>query len=185
MKVAFLAFEGCAVWQIALLQKFLRQAGFTIRTLTLGGVPVTTDGGLRLQPDGTIENATPRDYDVVLMAGQDMTLEAAEDSRVHRFLRQYAATGGLIAASCASTVYLGAARLLGGLRFTSMPGVVKDFEELFVNSIYEDVDVVSDGNIITSKGYAHYEFMMAVSHRLGLTKDPQFLRMASKLARNV
>jgi putative intracellular protease/amidase len=184
MKVAFLAVEGTAVWQVTLLQKFLRDAGLTIRTLTPGGQPVTTDGGLHLRPDVALEHATPRDYDVLLMAGQDITVDNAEDPQILRFLRQFAGHGGWIAASCASAVYLGAAGLLGGLRFTSMPNVVKEFESYFAKSIYEDMDVCVDGNIITSKGYAHFEFMMAVCRQLGLTRDPHFERIAHRLGRN-
>lgn len=184
MKVAFLAFEGSAIWQVTLLQKFLRRAEWTIRTLTLEGQSVTTDSGLHLRPDGALETATPRDFDVVIMAGQDVHREEAEDPRIHRFLRQFAGHGGLIAASCASSVYLGASGLLGGLRFTSMPHVVREFEDYFSKSIFEDTDVAVDGNIITSKGHAHFEFMMAVCERLGVTQDPQFERMARKLSRN-
>lgn len=186
MKVAFLALEGAALWQVTLLLKFLRDAGLTIRTLTPGGQPVTTDGGLHLRPDVALEHAVPRDYDILLMAGQDITMEDAENPQILRFLRQFAGHGGWIAASCASAVYLGAAGLLGGLRFTSMPQVVQTFEPYFVKSIFADTDVCVSGNIITSKGYAHFDFMMAVCRQLGVVQDdPHFERIAYKLGRNV
>lgn len=168
MKIAFLAFDGCALWQVAKLLMVMQQAGTVIRTLTQHGDPVMSDSGLRLGADASIEQSAPRDYDWVLMAGGDVTKDLAEDPRVQRFLRQFTGQGGLVAASCASSMFLGAAGLLGGLHFTSMPGVVAEHPEYFSKSIFDDTDVSMDGNIITSKGYAYDEFARTVCRRIGI-----------------
>jgi len=171
MKAAFLAFEECSVWQVALLQMFLRKSGWTMRTLTLDGQSVVTDGGLRLVPDGGVERAAPRDYNLVLMAGGTPQPELAEDPRLHRFLRQYDGQRGLIAACAESVPYVAAAGLLGGLRVTTTAECYLQFEPFFHGTVFTGQDVCFDGNIVTSQGRDASAFARAVCTQLGMVEE--------------
>ncbi|WP_257351537.1 hypothetical protein [Pseudalkalibacillus decolorationis] len=44
-KFAFIVFDNCAVWQVTLLQKFLKDKGWKIDTLSVDGSNISTDGG--------------------------------------------------------------------------------------------------------------------------------------------
>lgn len=185
MKAAFVALENCALWQVAMLQKLLYNDGWVWRTITLDGQSVRSDGGIRLAADSAVELASPRDYQLVLFAGGDVTEREAENPALQRFLRQFDGRGGWIAASCASAVILGATGLLGGRRFTALSHTVDAFPDYFSKSIFVNEDVSIDGNIITAKGHAHLEFATAVAESIGLNqRDPKALPMARKLIRN-
>lgn len=168
MKAAFLAFDECSVWQVALLQMFLRKSGWTMRTLTMDGQSVITDGGLRLVPDGAIERVAPRDYNLLLLAGGRPHPELAEDPRLQRFLRQYDGQRGLIAACAESVLYVAAAGLLGGLRLTTTAECYREFEPYFHGTLFTAQDVCVDGNIVTSQGRDASTFARAVCTQVGI-----------------
>lgn len=181
MRVAFLAFDACALWQVTLLQKFLRDADWRMETLTIGGKEVVSDGGLTIQATETLECAHAADYDLVLMAGGYMTEKLAQHPSVHRFLTE---STGIVAASCASAVIVAAAGLING-PFTTTRTTVERFAPYFANGTFVDEDVCVNGNVITSKGYAHYEFTVAVLEKIGLTSQKAHIRKAAlKLSRN-
>jgi putative intracellular protease/amidase len=183
MKAAFLAFDQCAMWQVALLQMVLHRAGWVWRTVTLDGEAVQTDGGIRLAADGGLDGATPRDFQLVVMAGGEFSEAQINDPRVHRFLRQFDGSRGLIAASCASIQTVGAAGLLGGRRFTCLPHTLEAGTANFGYAVYTGDDVCVDENIISSKGHAHVQWAMAVCRTLGLFEsDKRLPDVMQKLA---
>ncbi|MCK9862114.1 hypothetical protein [Paenibacillus sp. ATY16] len=76
------------------------------------------------------------------------------------------------------------ANLIQG-NFTSMPYIKEHFSSYLNSGIFLNTDVCVNQNIITSKGFAHYELMMAVLEKLGITKeDPVIEKIALKLSIN-
>lgn len=171
MKAAFLAFPNCAVWQVSLLQMLLTKSGWVVRTLTLDGQPVRTDGGLRIFPDGKVETAAPRDYNLVLMAGGPVHPQVVDNPHLHRFLRQYDGNRGLIAAASESIAYVAGSGLLGGLRFTTAETCYQDYESYFYGCYYTGQDTCGDGNIISCQPHAYEGFARAVCNYLGIPTD--------------
>ena len=181
MRAAFLGFDGCAIWQVALLQMFLCNAGWAIETMSSDGNEILTDGGLTLQPNRSLEDAVGADYDLILMAGGDVPDALLGSESLRRFL---ADCRGLIAASCASAVLVGAAGLITG-NYTCMNDTAKQYQDCFKDGTYVDTDVCISNRIVTSKGHAHYDFMMAVLEAVGLTvADAKLPRIALKLSKN-
>lgn len=169
MKAAFLAFPDCAVWQVAFLQMWLAKSGWVMRTLTLDGEPVRTDGGLKIYPDGKVETAAPRDYNLVLMAGGTIQQQVVENPHLHRFLRQYDGYKGMIAAASESILYVAGAGLLGGLRFTTSEECYGVHEARFYGCLYTEEQVCVDGNVISCQPDAAREFAQAVCVQLGVS----------------
>ncbi|MFE7062221.1 DJ-1/PfpI family protein [Sutcliffiella sp. NPDC057660] len=181
-KFACVLFENCAIWQVTLLQKFLKDNGWEMETLTHDGLPVSTDGGLDVHAASSFSAADSNKYRMILIPGGEITPSLAENRDLHNFLENF---NGLIAASCASAVLLGASGLIVG-NYTTMPHVKDLFSSYFAEGTYMDSDVYVNNKIITSKGYAHYEFMMAVLEKLKLTEqDTRLEKIALKLSRNV
>lgn len=179
MRTAFLGFDGCAIWQVALLQMFLRNAGWTMDTITADGDEIVTDGGLRLRSTRALADVRARDYHLILMAGGDIPSSLIGDLQgflTHSF--------GIIAASCASAVLVGSAGLIAG-DYTCMPHTAERYRDCFPNGHYTGADVCRNNRIVTSQGNAHYEFMMTVLDAVGLVAaDERLPRMALKLSRN-
>lgn len=185
MKAAFLAFHQCPVWQVALLQMFLHNSGWTIRTLTFGGKDVITDSGLVLKAQGSIETTWPRDYDLVLLPGGELASQTVHNPHLHRFLRQFDGHPGIVAALSSGVALIAAAGLLGGMRFATDASVVEQYEQYFSQAAWDEQDACLDGNIITGKGQAHYDVMLLVCKWFGIADDPTFEATARRLGKNM
>lgn len=85
---------------------------------------------------------------IVLPGGMPGTLHLGADKTVDTVIRKYAAEGKLLAAICAAPSVPGAAGLLNGKHATCHPG----FEDKLTGAITSEQAVVTDGNIITSRG---------------------------------
>ncbi|QSO54421.1 DJ-1/PfpI family protein [Alicyclobacillus curvatus] len=163
---AFLALPGCAIWQVASLQALLRAQGWSMRTLTLGGQAVDTDGGLHITPDANLYSTFPRDFKLLLVAGGHVTEGQLHDPGMTRFLRQYDVAGGLVASIGFGTSVIAAAGLIGGLHVAVDDECRQRFGELFEHAIVEKRDVVHDGSVITACAHAASEFANGVMRLL-------------------
>lgn len=180
-KFAFLAFEDCAIWQVTLLQKFLKNKGWEMETLSIDGSDAATDGGLVIHADHSIKEADSNHYDLVLLPGGNITPAMIESASLRAFLK---GSQGTIAASCASAVLLAVSGLING-PYTFMPQTKEKFSPFFSDGIYTDADICINERIITCKGFAHFEFMMAIFETFGLIQnDPMLARIALKLSKN-
>jgi len=179
-KVGFFVYDDFAIWQVSLLLKFLTDAYYQIETLSINGGLVSTDGGVLVHTE-SIEHKNPNEYDLLLLPGGKVTKKLVDNQHLKQFLQEF---NGLIAASCASSAIVAGAGLVKG-DFTTMPPIKEIFSEYYADGNYTDTDIAIGDKLITSKGFAHYEFMMVVLEKIGLTeKDPRLKKMALKLSRN-
>lgn len=159
----FLAFPECAIWQVAPLQRALRQHGWTMRTVTVDQPTVSTDGGLVLTAQATVHTLYPRDARLLLMAGGDISGTLADDPSLHRFLRQYDLGRGWIAAIGNAWRPLAAAGLAGGRRL-AVDGPLPeraDVEGLH-RAVFDSGPTAVDGNLITARSSAVAAFTAQV-----------------------
>ncbi|MFA9559156.1 DJ-1/PfpI family protein [Evansella sp. AB-rgal1] len=179
-KIGFIVYDGFAIWQVGLLQMFLKQDGYEIETISINGGLISTDGGLQVNSDPLAEK-DPKSYDLLLMAGGEINEKLLENNMITNFLQSYE---GLIAASCASSLLVGAAGLLD-CEYTAMPHLNAIYTEFYADGDYVDKDICVADRVITSRGHAHYDFMIAVLEKLGITKnDPKLYKLALKLSKN-
>lgn len=85
---------------------------------------------------------------VVIPGGMPGAANLRDDQRVIKIVREMNAAGKLVAAICAGPIVLEKAKIIDGKKVTSYPGFEKDLP----NSSYQEIAVVKDGNIITSRG---------------------------------
>ncbi|MGG3575079.1 DJ-1/PfpI family protein [Bacillus gobiensis] len=147
-KFAFIAYDDFAIWQVALLQKFLKDKSWKMETFSIDGSNVSTDGGIVINVEKSIETEDPNEYDLILLPGGNVTSSLIENQPLRTFLRCYK---GNIAANCASAVLLAASGLING-KYTCMPQTNDQYSHLFRNGNYDGSDVCIYKNIITSKG---------------------------------
>jgi len=179
-KVGFIVYDHFAIWQVSLLQKFLTDADYQMETLSINGGLVSTDGGVLIHTE-TLKHKNPNEYEFLLLPGAGMSKELVDNQHLKQFLQAF---NGLIAASCASATIVASAGLVKG-DFTTMPHIKEIYSDYFADGNYTDTDIVICDKLITSKGFAHYEFMMAVLEKIGLTEEePRLKNMALKLSRN-
>ena len=111
---------------------------------------VHDDPGKTIRPDRTIEQVRPEDYDALILPGgvrnpdHLRTNKAAID-----LIRAFAEAGKPVAAICHGPWLLVEADLVRGKTATSWPSIRTDLKNAGANVV--DEEVVTDGNIITSR----------------------------------
>lgn len=142
--------HGCEEMEAVIVMDILRRAGVDVVAASLTPGPVICSRGTRLLADALLDEVLQQPFDMlVLPGGMPGSEHLKNDARIQALLAQYAAEGRYIAAICAAPMALHAAGLLEGKRATSFPGVL---DQLPGTHHYMEDAVVTDGNIVTSRG---------------------------------
>lgn len=128
----------------------LRRAGIEVTVAGLDGPgPVKASRGVVLLPDTSLDEALPRNYDMVVLPGGLPGADHLEqDPRIRQLVRRMAQEGRFVSAICAAPKVLASAGLLEGRRVTAYPGVLDALPGLD----YSGGAVEQDGPVITSRG---------------------------------
>lgn len=127
----------------------LRRAGLDVRTVGMNGKIITGSHKIPI-----ICDAEPNEIDVgdvslvILPGGMPGALGLDASPFTDKILSAVNERGGRIAAICAAPFILGKRGLLKGKRAVCYPGFEKDL----IGATVADGEVVTDGNITTSKG---------------------------------
>src|SRR5579884_237945 len=116
-------YDGLADWEPGYLLAELRTGRFTGVPFTIESVsesldPVTTMGGLRLQPDTLLANVDPDDTDLLILPGATMW-DAGGGHAYAELARRFLEAATPVAAICGATFGLARAGLLDDRRHTS------------------------------------------------------------------
>lgn len=143
--------NGCEELEAVTIIDLLRRAEIEVVTAGLEQGPVTASRGVVLIPDADLDDVLGEKFDMlVLPGGLPGADNLNEDKRIHRLLQRMAEAGQITAAICAAPKVLATAGLLEGKRATFYPGSI-DSSKLTGTEL-SDNPVVSDGNVITSRG---------------------------------
>lgn len=127
---------------------FLRRAGIEVISIGLGSRKITGSHNIEIIADIEISNFNEK-LDCIIIPGGPGAQNISDNDAACRLILDTAKNGGLIAAICAApAVVLYPLGLLDKKRATCFPG----FEQKMPNALITDERVVTDGNIITSKG---------------------------------
>jgi protein deglycase len=129
----------------------LRRADVKVTTASLTTKSVIGSHGIAIEADRLLDellsSTPPVTFDLLaLPGGLPGSKHLRDDARVMDLVRQQAAASRIVAAICAAPIALEAAGVLRGKFATSYPG-----NEL-ASASYREERVVTDGNIITSRG---------------------------------
>jgi len=144
----------------------LRRAEVSVTVAGLGGTEITGSRGcLRIHCDTEIEKVTG-DFDaIILPGGMPGASNLAASAKITTLIKELFTHGKIIAAICASpAVVLAPLGILEGKKATCYPSMEKDFP---ASTQHSSEPVVTDGNIITSKGPATaFSFSLAIIEQL-------------------
>jgi len=136
---------------------YLRRAGIELIIAALGETPlVRSSRGLKIAADAVLSSLLDEgklsvsEWDgVIIPGGLPGSDNLAASEQTGKFLKEMAAAGKLICAICAAPArVLAPLGLLEGKKFTCYPGE----EGKVTNAKWLEHRVVTDGNIITSRG---------------------------------
>jgi protein deglycase len=163
--------QGCEEIEAVTVIDILRRAGITVVSAGLDDQPVRASRGVMLMPDNTLDAVLHEDFDmIVLPGGQPGTNNLKADQRIIALLQKMALQGKYVTAICAAPSVLASAGLLEGIKATSFPGALTEFQ----NVKQQQVAIVEDGKIITSRGPGTaMDFALTLVERLAGTAKRQ------------
>lgn len=162
----FLA-EGFEEVEALTVVDILRRAGVICDMVAIGEkLEVTGSHGITVKADQMFDQKKAAEYDgLILPGGMPGTLNLGAHVKLTETLKEYASQGRLVAAICAAPTVLGAQKILIGKKATCYPGM----EDQLTGAEHLTLPVVTDGNIITSRGLGTaIEFALAILNWLGL-----------------
>jgi protease I len=154
-RIAALAADGFEKVELVIPMKALKAAGAKVDVISLrhGNIRGVNlhEPASRVHVDKTIAEASPDDYDGLLLPGgfinPDLLRQSAE---AREFVRAFDRAEKPIASLCHGPWVLASAGLLQGRTLTSWPGVRDDLVN--AGATWLDQEFVRDGNLVTSRG---------------------------------
>lgn len=148
--VALLLADGFEEIEALTPVDILRRAGINVKTYSINGdLCVCGAHNIMVDADDIIENVNYDSVEAVILPGGMPGADNLENCKEVQELLEYASENGkLMCAICAAPKVLGKFGYLKGKKATCFPG----FEECLLGAESTEKRVVTDGNVITSKG---------------------------------
>lgn len=158
MKTVVLLYNTSCIYEIVILNYFLKYAGKDVVFASLDGNPIVSMEGYSINVSERLLNIRPSDVELMVLPGGNI---AEIDNRgVWEYLSEVRANGGLMAGICAAVDVLDHAGILQSIDST--------------HSV--DSDVVAADNVITARANGYVDFAIEVAKRMGLFKDEADLK---------
>lgn len=133
----------------------------------------TSKLGYPCQADAAAETARAEDFDVVIVPGGFAPDLMRLCKPMISFVREMSAQGKIVGAICHGTWILVSAGILKDRRATGAPSIADDITN--AGGRYEDLDVIRDGHIITSRKPADIPaFSAALVQAVAERRRPEF-----------
>lgn len=143
--------QGCEELEAVTIIDLLRRAEIEIVSAGLEDGPVKASRGVTLIPDTSLGQVMEQSFEMIVLPGGLAGADNLDnDPRIHQLLKNQAQAGKYTAAICAAPRVLANAGVLEGRSATSYPGALDNMALAQVKVL--DRPVVTDGNIITSRG---------------------------------
>lgn len=142
--------EGAEEMETVIIVDILRRANCEVCVAGLAGTaPAACSRGMRILPDTGLDAVDPKTFDaLVLPGGKGGTERLMNNNRILDIVRDFSASGRLVAAVCAAPLVLQKAGIVDGRKITCHPGVAGQIAK----TTRRNDRVVVDGRIVTSQG---------------------------------
>ena len=172
--VYLMVVPGFADWEPAhALAELRRHGGFRVEVVGLSAAPVESMGGLRIQPNRSLQDVDPADVAVFILPGGDRWETLPVEPELAELLHRLDALGVPIAAICGATVAIARIGLLRGRRHTSngrgyLEAQVPGYQG---GADYVEMPAVRDRGLITASGLADVEFAAELFNELDVLSE--------------
>lgn len=127
----------------------LQEEGFTVDVASNGMVDIVAKHGLPIKPNKDIKTLNTADYNLLVVPGG---LESPDRLRqipeLLAFIRRFNEEGKVISSVCHGPWVLISAEVVKGKKMTCYAGCKHDL--INAGALYQDVPVISDGNMVTA-----------------------------------
>ncbi|GGW45720.1 MULTISPECIES: type 1 glutamine amidotransferase family protein [Streptomyces] len=168
-KPVYLAvYDTLADWETGHATAHLARAGYEIRTVGPSTRPVTSIGGLRIQPDTALADVRAEDGALLILPGADLWDTSDDLAPFARTAGEFLAAGTPVAAICGATAGLARAGLLDDRAHTSAVSFYLAATGYAGGDRYVDTDAVTDGGLITAGPTEPVAFAREILRLLGV-----------------
>lgn len=145
----------------------LKEAGIEVTVASLRPGIIKGKHGYEVAVDRTLDEVESDDYAMLVLPGGKAPAVVRKDPKALEIARAFFALGKPVAAICHGPQILISAGLLQGRRATCYKSVADELNE--AGALYEDREVVVDGNLVTSRQPADLPaFMREMMKQTGL-----------------
>jgi len=145
----------------------LQEAGVEVTVASLNRGTITGKHGYEVAVDKTLDQVNPDDFAILVLPGGKAPAALRTEQQVLDIARNFFTHVKPVAAICHGPQILISAGLLMGRRATCFRSVADELKE--AGALYEDREVVVDGNLVTSRQPADLPaFMRGTMKLLGL-----------------
>ena len=168
-------YNTLADWEVGHLLVELRTGRFTGTTWNIVTVaeslePITTMGGLHVQPDMVLDDLDPASSNLLILPGADLW-DAGGGGAFAAAAARFLDAGVPVAAICGATAGLARAGLLDNRHHTSAAAGYLMATGYAGGDRYVDRRAVVDGDLITAGPQSPVQFACATLRRLGLMSE--------------
>lgn len=127
----------------------LKEAGVEVDLASMHKGEIIGLHGYKVKADLTLDEVDPSAYGLLVLPGGRAPQTVRKEKAALDIARHFFEHDKPVAAICHGPQVLITAGLMRGRRATSYPAVGKELEE--AGALYEDTEVVVDGNLVTSR----------------------------------
>ncbi|MER7720061.1 type 1 glutamine amidotransferase family protein [Streptomyces flaveolus] len=143
-------YDTLADWETGHATAHLARGGYEVRTVGPTTAPVTSIGGLRVQPDLALAGLRPEDSSLLILPGADLWDTSDDLAPFARTARAFLDAGVPVAAICGATAGLAREGLLDDRAHTSAVSFYLAATGYAGGERYAEADAVTDGGLITA-----------------------------------
>jgi len=144
---------------------------YQVRTVAPSKTPVVSIGGIRIQPDLTLDELSSSDSAMFIMPG-GTAWDEGENIEAIAMAREFLNSDIPVAAICGATVGLARGGLFDGRRHTSNAREYLAATQYLGMELYEDKPAITDNNLITASGVAPVDFAYHIFKSLDIYSTP-------------
>jgi len=164
MKALIISFDNFEDLELLVPYYRLKEAGIDVDIASIHKSTITGIHDYKVAVDMTLEEVNPDDYSMLVLPGGKAPQAIRNDSMAKEITRNFFIHNKPVGAICHGPQILISADLLKGRHATSYISVAKEMKS--AGAIYEDKDVVVDGNLITSRGPSDLPAFMRETMRM-------------------
>ena len=127
----------------------LREAGFSVDIASQTRDAIHGKHGYEVPINKVFKDIAPAEYGLLILPGGKAPAAIRNDSAVQEIVRSFFAEGKPVAAICHGPQILVSAGVLKGRRATCYESVAPELKE--AGALYEDAEVIVDGQLVTSR----------------------------------
>lgn len=161
-------YDTLADWETGHTTAYLARGGYEIRTVGASLAPVRSVGGLRIQPDVTLDDLRPEDSSLLILPGADLWDTSDDLAPFARKAREFLDADVPVAAICGGTAGLAREGLLDDRAHTSAVSFYLAATGYKGGERYVDTDAVTDGKLVTAGPTEPVAFAREVFGLLGV-----------------